>query len=174
MELGKQIWIGIEKGLTAMSFGMYAILKEICFKAWDGVVGWVREKFGGSTTLMKSATVGAASVAALGLPGVAAASTAPAVQAPKLPAIAAPAIQAPKLPAIAALDSKPIRIDSRPPLGANLASAPPAAQAGPINITINTAPGMDAKAIASAVSAELDRRQGSAAARRRATLGDIA
>lgn len=70
--------------------------------------------------------------------------------------------------------AQPPLIDSRPPLSSAGAAAGPATSSSPISITINAAPGMDAKAIASAVAAELDRRQGSAAARRRATLGDIA
>lgn len=71
MELAKQIWIGIEKGLTAMSFGMYALLKEICIGAVDSVVGWFREKSGGGTTLVKSASAGLAAATAIGAPGMA-------------------------------------------------------------------------------------------------------
>ena len=40
------------------------------------------------------------------------------------------------------------------------------------NITINAAPGMDAQALAKAVSAELDRRERASAGRRQSVLGD--
>lgn len=46
------------------------------------------------------------------------------------------------------------------------------AAAAPIYITIHAAPGMDAKELARAVSAELDRREGARSARRRSALSD--
>lgn len=201
MKLGAAIFEGIEYGLNAATMGMYGLVKGVLTGlidlalgifdvnspskvfAWiggmlmdglisgitsrlgalkDTVVGaasavgnWFKEKLGGSIDLAKSAGAGLAAATAIGAP-----------------AIAAPAVQVPKLPAIAAPESKPIRLDTRPPLSTNRAAASVAAS-GPISITINAAPGMDPQAVARAVSAELDRRDRAQAARRRSTLGDI-
>jgi hypothetical protein len=65
-----------------------------------------------------------------------------------------------------------IAVDNRPPIGA--AAAPAAMQMAPDQIVINIhpAPGMDAAAIARAVSAELDKRQHAKQAKGRSALFD--
>jgi hypothetical protein len=65
-----------------------------------------------------------------------------------------------------------IAIDNRPPIAP--AAAPAAVQMAPQQIVINIhpAPGMDAAAIARAVSAELDKRQHAKQAKGRSALFD--
>lgn len=58
-------------------------------------------------------------------------------------------------------------------MGAPAAAGPAPAAGSTYTITINAAPGMDAQAIASAVAAELDRRERAADSRRYSRLADI-
>lgn len=65
-------------------------------------------------------------------------------------------------------------IDRRAPIAAAAVSPRPVTIAGDtVHITIHAGPGMDAQALARAVSAELDRRQQSKRARVRSSLADI-
>lgn len=72
-------------------------------------------------------------------------------------------------------DAGPVRFDSRPPLSAAaLAGAPaPMAAGSTYSITIHAAPGMDERALARAVAAELDRRERAQRSRVRSQLSDI-
>ena len=73
-----------------------------------------------------------------------------------------------------AADAAALRLDARPPLGAPAAAVAQGGGGGnTYSITINAAPGMDAQAIARAVSAELDRRERSQTTRRLSALHDI-
>jgi hypothetical protein len=72
-----------------------------------------------------------------------------------------------------AADAAALRLDTRAPLGASAAAAPGGSGGNTYTITINAAPGMDAQAIARAVSAELDRRERSQQSRRLSRMGDI-
>lgn len=149
-------WIGsmLMDGLISGITGRLSALKDTVVGAASAVGNWFKEKLGGGIGLIKSAGTGLAAATALGMPGI------------------APAAQVPKLPAIAAPESKPIRIDNRPPLSASR-SAGQASSSITNQITINAAPGMDPQAVARAVSAELDRRDRAQVARRRSSLGDI-
>jgi hypothetical protein len=72
-------------------------------------------------------------------------------------------------------DAGPVRFDSRTPLSAAaLAGAPaPMAAGSTYRITIHAAPGMDERALARAVAAELDRRERAQRSRVRSQLSDI-
>ncbi|WP_338444770.1 phage tail tape measure protein [Pseudomonas sp. LTR0] len=87
---------------------------------------------------------------------------------PEIPQV--PSVQA---PSTGPLDSAPITltVDNRPPI----AAAPPVSYDSHdvYHISIPTAPGMDAKAIARAVSAELDKRDREKSARQRSRLTDL-
>ena len=63
-------------------------------------------------------------------------------------------------------------IDNRPPLSQPGAAASQHAAAGPINITVNAAPGMDERALARLVAQEIDKAQRQQAARGRSRLTD--
>ena len=67
-----------------------------------------------------------------------------------------------------------LRMDTRPPLAMPAAqAAQPAAGGGTYHITINAAPGMDEKALARAVAAELDRRERAKRSRVLSAMSDI-
>lgn len=67
-----------------------------------------------------------------------------------------------------------LRMDTRPPLAMPAAqAAQPAAGGGTYHITINAAPGMDEKALARAVAAELDRRERAQRSRVLSAMSDI-
>ncbi|WP_445672426.1 phage tail tape measure protein [Pseudomonas inefficax] len=87
---------------------------------------------------------------------------------PEIPQI--PSVQA---PSTGPLDSTPIAltVDNRPPI----AASPPVSYDSHdvYHISIPTAPGMDAQAIARAVSAELDKRDREKSARQRSRLTDL-
>jgi hypothetical protein len=66
-----------------------------------------------------------------------------------------------------------LRIDRRPPVAAPAAQRSVPIGGDTISITIQAAPGMDAQALARAVSAEMDRRRRSSRARMMSSLADI-
>lgn len=72
-----------------------------------------------------------------------------------------------------AANAAALQLDTRPPLGASAAAAPGGSGGNTYTITINPAPGMDAQAIARAVTAELDRRERSKQSARLSRMGDI-
>lgn len=83
-----------------------------------------------------------------------------------------------RLPTVQAANADPqsiipvtVTVDRRPPI----AAAPPVSYDShdTYHISIPTSPGMDAQAIARAVSAELDRRERAKSARQRSGLTDL-
>lgn len=158
---GANIIQGMANGIVA---GMSAV-REAVTGAAGAALGWFKEKLGiqsPSRVFMEAGTeIG--NGAALGI-----SSRQGYVRQAALGVATAAATV---LPMAAGAGGMP-RIDSRAPISAS--AAPAAAASGDtISITINAAPGMDAQAIARAVSAELDRRQHAKSAARRSQLSDI-
>lgn len=158
---GTNIIQGMANGIVA---GMGAV-REAVTGAAGAALGWFKEKLGiqsPSRVFMEAGTeIG--NGAALGI-----SSRQGYVRQAALGVATAAATV---LPMAAGAGDMP-RIDSRAPISAS--AAPAAAGAGDtISITIHAAPGMDAQAIARAVSAELDRRQHAKSAARRSQLSDI-
>lgn len=170
MIAGGDLMDGLVNGITSR---MQAV-RDAIEGAAEAVGSWFREKLGiaspsrvmmqygawvsegaalgieGGHPAIRKAAAGMVAAASIGLPAMAAGAAGPAV------------MQAPML-----------TIDSRPPLSA---AAPARAAAGggnTYNITINAAPGMDGRALAQAVAAELDRRDRAASARGRSSLYDL-
>lgn len=146
LKLGMAIWQGIEAGLNAATLGMYGIIKKLVTVAWGaakGALGFGEDSGGGAA---RKAAAAAAVVA-----GATAAMPAAATVPPPLPVGGgAPiAMAAPQPRALGTLGS------------------------GTYNITVNAAPGMDEKALARAVSAEMQRRERDQASRRYSSMSDI-
>lgn len=160
--IGNMLMDGLINGITSR----LGALKDAVVGAATSVADWFKEKLGinSPSRVFMDAGLNIGEGAAIGIERSLAL-----VRQAGAGLAAAAAIGMPGL-----AGAQPPLIDSRPPLSSAGVAAGPATSSSPISITINAAPGMDAKAIASAVAAELDRRQGSATARRRATLGDIA
>ena len=74
-----------------------------------------------------------------------------------------------------ATGAAPLRMDNRPPLSSASAGTgmPTSAGASTYTITIHAAPGMDERALARAVSAELDKRERQKRAASRSSLYDL-
>lgn len=164
-QFGGMLMDGLVGGITSR----LAAVKNAITGVADSTIGWFREKLGirspsrvfmaaghflgegaaigilRSAALVRKASVGMAAASAIGMPGVSMAGNAP------------------------------LRIDSRPPLASAGAGqrAPTTVQGDTITIHINPAPGMDPQTIARAVSAELDKRERTKAARVRSRLSDI-
>lgn len=102
-------------------------------------------------------------------------------QLPVLPTFPAPApvpvaMAAPQLPVLPGIDvgGPAVQIDRRAPIAAAAAPrAAPVVQGDTITIHVHAAPGMDAQALARAVSAELDRRNAAKAARLHSSFIDF-
>lgn len=158
---GAEIVRGMANGIVS---GL-GVVREAITGAAGSALGWFKEKLGISspsrvfmeagTEISNGAAMGISSrqgfvqQAALGV------------------ATAAAAV----LPMAASAGGMP-RIDARAPISAGAAAGQGTA-GDTISITINAAPGMDAQALARAVSAELDRRQRAKGAARRSQLSDI-
>ena len=87
-----------------------------------------------------------------------------------------PRVDLPALQAKARYQAVPIstlQFDQRPPLAPVQQQAAAPIASGPINITINAAPGMDEQALARLVAREIERATLQHQARARGTLGDL-
>ncbi|SEA50277.1 phage tail tape measure protein [Variovorax sp. YR216] len=168
---GTAIIQGLANGIT----GALGSVKDAIVGAADSALGWFKEKLGirspsrvfmlagneisngaaegiaGEQHRVRQAALGMAAAAAVALPLMAGAADATG------PATGIGAIT----------------MDRRPPLSAAAAPRSMAMGGDTINITIQATPGMDAQAIARAVSAELDRRQRSRRASMLSSLSDI-
>lgn len=165
---GSAIIEGLANGIT----GALGAVKTAITGAGEAAIGWFKEKLGIKSpsrvfmlagreisngaaegiserqSRVRQAALGMAAAAAVALPMAAGA-------------------------AGAGTDAGPLQIDRRPPLGAAAAQRSPSIGGDTIHITIQAAPGMDAQALARAVSAELDRRQRSKRATMLSSLSDI-
>ncbi|MDP3229368.1 MAG: phage tail tape measure protein [Acidovorax sp.] len=145
--MAKEIWAALEWGFNAATLGLYDLLKSVVMSALSAVWDGIKEIVGYGEK-------------ATGAPG---ANTARAAT--------AAAAMATALPLMAGADAA--RIDTyQPTLMAPKASAAPASTTTN-NISIQAAPGMDEKALARAVTFEMDKRQRTADARRYSRLSDI-
>lgn len=147
MKLGAAIWEGIEWGLNAATMGMYGVIKGLVATAWR------------------------AAKSGLGLGGAGdGKEEAPAER--KARTVAATAAMAAALPLTAA--AAPAPLDTyQPMLIAPRAQAAPGGHTTTNQITIHAAPGMDEKAVARAVTFEMDRRERAKSARVASQLHDI-
>lgn len=147
MKLGAAIWEGIEWGLNAATMGMYGVIKGLVATAWR------------------------AAKSGLGLGGAGdGKEEAPAER--KARTVAATAALAAALPLTAAAAPAPLD-NYQPMLIAPRAQAAPGGNTTTNQITIHAAPGMDEKAVARAVTFEMDRRERAKSARVASQLHDI-
>ena len=151
--MAKEIWAALEWGFNAATMGLYDLLKSIAVSAltgaWEGIKNFL---------------------------GVGGGDEAPGAS--KARSVAAAAAMAAAVPLSAAADSA--RLDAYQPVLQPAAPAQlmPKAQAAPganttNQITIHAAPGMDEKAVARAVTFEMDRRERAKSSRVASQLHDI-
>ncbi len=159
-QVGGDMMRGLVSGIT----GALGWVKTAIGQVADNTIGWFKEKLGirSPSRVFMLAGANVSQGAALGISSgysqvrrAAAGLTAAAVSAPLL------------------ANAQPLRIDNRPALSARAAGAPAAADRGGDHFHLHLAPGMDAQAIARAVSAELDRRDRAQGAKRRSSLSDL-
>lgn len=166
--LGADIIGGLVGGIMSMWGGLRNVVNSVA----DATIGWFKEKLGIKSpsrvfmlagneisngaaegiserqSRVRQAALGMAAAAAVALPMAAGA-------------------------AGAGTEAGALQFDRRPPLGATATQRPLSIGGDTIHITIQAAPGMDAQALARAVSAELDRRQRSKRATMLSSLSDI-
>ncbi|RZL08104.1 MAG: phage tail tape measure protein [Rubrivivax sp.] len=159
-QVGGDMMRGLVSGIT----GALGWVKTAIGQVADNTIGWFKEKLGirSPSRVFMLAGANVSQGAALGISSgysqvrrAAAGLTAAAASAPLL------------------ANAQPLRIDNRPALSARAAAAPAAAPRGGDHFHLHLPPGMDAQAIARAVSAELDRRDRAQAAKRRSSLSDV-
>ena len=192
-DAGAEIMRGLGNGIT----GALGSVRESIVGAADAALSWFKEKLGirspsrlfmlageevgngaalgiaNREGLVRQAAAGLALATAGALPlGAMAATGAPLDRdGPRFSETATRVEQAQRIvPAFQ--PDQPLRMDQRPPLSAPALQQQIAPAGDNIAITINAAPGMDAQAIARAVSAELDRRYRERGARRGSALYD--
>lgn len=158
---GADLMSGLMNGITSR----LAAVRETVVGAADAVGAWFREKLGIASPSKVFMQYGGwiSEGAALGIAGGQGAVRNAALGMATAATMAMPM----------AADAAALRLDTRPPLGAPMAAATAGGGGNTYTITINPAPGMDAQAIARAVSAELDRRERSQQSRRLSSLHDI-
>jgi len=158
---GADLMSGLMNGITSR----LAAVREAVVGAADAVGAWFREKLGIASPSKVFMQYGGwiSEGAALGIAGGQGAVRNAALGMATAATLAMPM----------AADAAALRLDTRAPLGASAAAAPGGSGGNTYTITINAAPGMDAQAIARAVSAELDRRERSQQSRRLSRMGDI-
>ncbi len=158
----------IMRGLAAGITGALGSVRDSIMGAADSALQWFKDKLGirSPSRVFMGAGIEVSNGAAVGIQ-----SRMGVVRDAAL-GIAAAAAGALPLGA-AATGTDALRFDTRPPLVAQSAGAGPAAAGATYHITINAAPGMDAMALARAVSAELDRRDRAARGAVLSTFGDI-
>ena len=194
-EFGANLLQGLANGVTSR----IAIVRDAISAAADGAIGWFKEKLGirSPSRVFLAAGEEVSNGAAAGIHrqqnAVRRAAMAMAASASvALPAIAAPAATVPPPTAAAVrpshqsvtpagqtspatqskLATQP-HWDRRPPLSSAAGGIAHVAGGDTINLHFHLPPGMDERAVARAVSAELDRRSRSKQAARRSALGDI-
>ncbi|QKV52637.1 phage tail tape measure protein [Comamonas antarctica] len=191
-EFGSNILQGLANGITSR----LGAVREAIGGAADSAIGWFKEKLGihspsrvfmaaganvgegaalgiGSTSdMVRKSAAAMAAAAAVSLP--AAALAIPAVPGmPYFPALPAVSTIAPQAEGMQPAPPEAIRIDRRPPLAANWSPRPaPIIQGDTITLQIHAAPGMDEHAIARMVTAELERRERTKAARAQSAFYD--
>lgn len=175
-DAGRRLLDGLVAGITG---GLGKVHDAITGVA-DQTVAWFREKLGirSPSRVFIQAGGHVAEGAALGIERGLGDVRRAALGLATAAAVAGP-LQAPALAATSAVplaQAQALRIDRRPPLqspGAAAGTRPAGSLVVHNNITIHAAPGMDAQAIARAVSAELERRERAARSRHLSALGDI-
>ncbi|WP_377153645.1 phage tail tape measure protein [Roseateles sp. UC29_93] len=170
-EFGANILRGLASGITSR----LAMVRDAISGAADGAIGWFKEKLGIRSPSRvfidagEEISNGAAAGVANRQDSVRRAVMAMAVGA----TVAIPAAAMNVAPGAGPLSAAPsVQMDRRVPLSAPAAAAPMSA-GDKYEIHIHAAPGMDERAIARAVAAELDRRERSKLAARRSSLSDI-
>ena len=192
---GGDLMDGLINGITSR----VQMVRDAIGGVADDVGAWFREKLGIASPSKVFMQYGGwiSEGAALGIAGgqgavrtaalaVAAAAAMPMQAAALVPpdtavmqaAAAARPLQAAAVPSAAGVavgnPGAALRMDTRPPLAMPAAqAAQPAAGGGTYHITINAAPGMDEKALARAVAAELDRRERAQRSRVLSAMSDI-
>ncbi len=193
------LWAGITAALTALGISVPAQFHSLGGFVVDGLIGgitsraaalrdavtgiassaaeWFKEKLGIASPSRVFMEYGGwiSEGAALGMQGGAGAVRTAALA---VAAAAALPLQAAAVPSAAGVavgnPGAALRMDTRPPLAMPAAqAAQPAAGGGTYHITINAAPGMDEKALARAVAAELDRRERAKRSRVLSAMSDI-
>ncbi|WP_295855202.1 phage tail tape measure protein [uncultured Xylophilus sp.] len=160
---GAEIMNGLANGIT----GTLGKVKDAIVGAAGAALGWFKEKLGiqSPSRVFMAAGQYIGEGAAIGIDNR---------QAQVRRAAAALAASAMVAMPGAAMAGDALGVDARPPLTAGPRTAQAAAAGGDtITINITAAPGMDAQAIARAISAELDRRQRERGAAARSRLSDI-
>lgn len=162
-QAGSDLLQGLVDGITSRALAV----RDAVVGVADAVGGWFREKLGINSPSRVFMQYGGwiAEGAAIGMQGGQGAVRTAALTLATAATAAAPGMAG----------AGPVRVDSRPPLSAAaLAGAPaPAAAGNTYQITIHAAPGMDAQALARAVTAELDRRERAKRSRVLSQLADI-
>lgn len=158
-----QIGSDLIKGLVSGITGALGWVKTAVGQVADNTIGWFKEKLGirSPSRVFMAAGVNVSQGAALGI-----------TRGHGLVRRAAAGLTAAVAAAPMLASTPPLRLDTRPPLGAQSAAAPAGAPRGGDHFHLHLAPGMDPQAIARAVSAELDRRDRAKAAQRRSSLSD--
>ncbi len=171
--IGGNLMEGMAGGIVA---GVGAVANAINGVA-ESTMAWFREKLGIASPSKVFMQYGGwiSEGAALGMQGGAGAVRTAALA---VAAAAALLLQAAAVPSAAGVavgnPGAALRMDTRPPLAMPAAqAAQPAAGGGTYHITINAAPGMDEKALARAVAAELDRRERAKRSRVLSAMSDI-
>lgn len=161
-QMGGMLMDGLINGIT----NRLAALKSSIVGVADSAVGWFREKLGirSPSRVFMAAGEHLGQGAAIGI-----SRSSDLVRKASVGMAAAAALGMP-----GAAGAEPLRIDQRPPLTAGAGMRAPAVLHGDtITIQITAGPGTDPKALALAISAELDRRDRAKSARMRSSLGDI-
>ena len=171
--IGGNLMEGMAGGIVA---GVGAVANAINGVA-ESTMAWFREKLGIASPSKVFMQYGGwiSEGAALGMQGGAGAVRTAALA---VAAAAALPLQAAAVPSAAGVavgnPGAALRMDTRPPLAMPAAqAAQPAAGGGTYNITINAAPGMDEKALARAVAAEVQRLERAKRSRVLSAMSDI-
>ena len=171
--IGGNLMEGMAGGIVA---GVGAVANAINGVA-ESTMAWFREKLGIASPSKVFMQYGGwiSEGAALGMQGGAGAVRTAALAVAAAAALPMQAAAAPSAAGVAVgTPGAALRMDTRPPLAMPAAqAAQPAAGGGTYNITINAAPGMDEKALARAVAAELDRRERAKRSRVLSAMSDI-
>ena len=171
--IGGNLMEGMAGGIVA---GVGAVANAINGVA-ESTMAWFREKLGIASPSKVFMQYGGwiSEGAALGMQGGAGAVRTAALAVAAAAALPMQAAAAPSAAGVAVGNpGAALRMDTRPPLAMPAAqAAQPAAGGGTYNITINAAPGMDEKALARAVAAEVQRLERAKRSRVLSAMSDI-
>lgn len=171
--IGGNLMEGMAGGIVA---GVGAVANAINGVA-ESTMAWFREKLGIASPSKVFMQYGGwiSEGAALGMQGGAGAVRTAALAVAAAAALPLQAAAAPSAAGVAVGNpGAALRMDTRPPLAMPAAqAAQPAAGGGTYNITINAAPGMDEKALARAVAAEVQRLERAKRSRVLSAMSDI-